>query len=509
MRKLKTVVPAIWLIMLIAPSENASILGIFYYPSYSHQIVYQSLVKDLSERGHHLTILTADRMNSNHPNITEIYMDSSYEENINFVECKEAGGLKLFYLLLKAQVKRSERQLQQSEVQELIKNHTKYNFDLIILEYLFASPMLGFSDLYNCPIVGFSAIGTGIPVHELLGNDANPVIHPEILFPYQHGRLKFIERVNSFIYYIGTKFVLQPIFETIGMVQLYRYFPNITKNLAGIEDRVDLIFVNTNPVLDYARPITPNTIQLGSMHVHPPNPVVGELKELLDSSQNGIIYMSFGSNVKSKDLRNETKAIFIEVFRLLPYDVLWKFEDDRLANKSDNVKISKWFPQSDLLAHPNVRLFITQGGLMSLEESIDRETPMLGVPFLLDQYQNCLKIQEEGFGLRLDLEDITVKSLHNAIVEVMKPKYKENIKKFKQLIYDEPMTSREKAVWWTEYVIRHKGAKHLKYPGRLVPFYQRHWLDVIAALASILYLLRKLFTLLRRVIISFRKMKKE
>lgn len=158
MRKLVLVI--ILLAAAVAPSINAAnILGIFYYPSYSHQIVYQGLIKDLSERGHTLTILTADRMKSDHPNITEIYMDSSYEENINFVECKEVGGLKLFYLLLKAQIKRSERQLSQSEVQNLIKNHTNYHFDLIILEYLFASPMLAFGELFDAPIIGISAIG--------------------------------------------------------------------------------------------------------------------------------------------------------------------------------------------------------------------------------------------------------------------------------------------------------------------------------------------------------------
>lgn len=510
MTELKIICIAILMTSVFTPSESANILGIFYYPSYSHQIVYQSLVKDLSERGHQLTILTADKMNSNHPNITEIYMDSSYEENINFVECRDFGGLKLFYLLLSAQVKRTERQLSQKEVQDLIHNHTNYKFDVIILEYLFASPMLAFAELYDVPIIGFTAIGAGIPVHEMLGNTANPVIHPELIFPYQHGRLKFIERFNSFIYYFGTKFFLQPIFEQIGLYQVRKYFKNFSKTLEEYEDRVDMMFINTNPMLDYVRPITPNTIQLGSMHVNPAKPVTGELKELLDSSD-GVIYMSLGSNVKSKDLSEETKTIFLNVFRKLPYDILWKFEDERLANKSDNVKISKWFPQSDLLAHPNVKLFITQGGLMSLEEAIDRETPMIGIPFLLDQYQNSLKVQEEGFGLRLDLEDINEESLRDAIEEVMKPIYRENIKKFKQLLRDESygMTSREKAVFWTEYVIRHKGAKHLKYPGRKVPFYQKYFLDCLAVLGVLLYVLKKILTYIYRATRKLWKLKTE
>lgn len=507
---LKSIFVMILLSLAISPSENANILGVFFYPSYSHQLVFHNLVKDLSDRGHHLTILTADRMNSNHPNVTEIYMDSSYEENINFVECKEAGGLKLFYLLLTAQMKRSERQLRQAEVQDLIHNHTKYKFDVMILEYIFASPMIGFAELYDLPIIGISAIGAGIPVHELLGNPVNPVIHPEIIFPYQHGRMTLSERINSFAYYFATKFFLQPIFETIGVHQTRKYFANFSSvGLSEVEKRVDLLFVNTNPVLDYVRPITPNTIQLGFMHVNPPKPLTGSLKDLLDTSENGVIYMSLGSNVKSRDLRNETKAIFLNVFRKLPYEILWKFEDDRLANKSDNVKISKWYPQADLLAHPNVKLFITQGGLMSMEEAIDRKKPMIAIPFLLDQYQNALKIEEEGLGKRLLLEDITEESLEKIIHEVLAAEYREKIKKFKQIIFDAPMTGREKAVWWTEYVIRNHGAKHLKYPGRKVPFYQRYWLDIFSIIFFAFYLAKKCFSLLLKIVPCELKIKKE
>jgi glucuronosyltransferase len=203
-------------ISIVTKLQAAKILGIFHYPSYSHQIVYQSLVKDLSERGHHLTILTADRMNSNHPNITEIYLENSYDENINFVESRGFGGLKLYNKLIQSTILRLNRQLSQPEVQELIVNHTKYNFDLIILEYLFATPMLGFAEVYDCPVIAISAIGIGTPVHELFGNPVNPAIHSELIFPYQHGRLKFTERISSFVFYIATKFFLQPILETVG-----------------------------------------------------------------------------------------------------------------------------------------------------------------------------------------------------------------------------------------------------------------------------------------------------
>jgi len=48
----------------------------------------------------------------------------------------------------------------------------------------------------------------------------------------------------------------------------------------------------------------------------------------------------------------------------------------------------------------------------------------------------------------------------------------------------------DKAIFWTEYVLRHKGAKHLKSAGADLKWFQLHLLDVYAVLfAPILLLL--------------------
>jgi glucuronosyltransferase len=283
----------ICLINLIQLSGSANILAIFYYPSYSHQVVFASLIRDLSERGHNLTVLAVDKMNYNHPNITEIHLKNSYDDNINFVDSSGLAGLRLVYNFIKASFIRTELQLNQPEVRELIDNHKNYKFDLLILEYIYASPHIGFSDLFNCPIVGFTAIDTGIPTHQKLGSSANPFIHPEIFFPYQHGKMTFFQRVSSFMFYIGLNFVLEPLFIAYGEYQATRIFKQkIT--LSEVEEKLQVLFVNTNPKLDYVRPITANMIQLGNMHIEPPKKLNSKLQEILDSSENGVIYMSLG-----------------------------------------------------------------------------------------------------------------------------------------------------------------------------------------------------------------------
>jgi glucuronosyltransferase len=60
----------------------------------------------------------------------------------------------------------------------------------------------------------------------------------------------------------------------------------------------------------------------------------------------------------------------------------------------------------------------------------------------------------------------------------------ENAKKLSQIAQDQPESALERAVFWTEYIIRHKGAKHLRPPGQHLNWIQLHSLDVVAFLLS-------------------------
>ena len=73
------------------------------------------------------------------------------------------------------------------------------------------------------------------------------------------------------------------------------------------------------------------------------------LQKFLDDAKEGVIYFSLGSNMKSKNIPEATRRVISETFAELPYKILWKFEDDSLEGKPDNVMIMKWVPQQDVL----------------------------------------------------------------------------------------------------------------------------------------------------------------
>lgn len=59
--------------------------------------------------------------------------------------------------------------------------------------------------------------------------------------------------------------------------------------------------------------------------------------------------MSFGSNVHSSELPLDKKNAFLNVFRRLKYTVLWKWEEEKLEGKPDNLILRKWLPQKEIL----------------------------------------------------------------------------------------------------------------------------------------------------------------
>lgn len=65
-----------------------------------------------------------------------------------------------------------------------------------------------------------------------------------------------------------------------------------------------------------------------------------------------------------------------------------------------------------------------------------------------------------------------------------------------KLVEDVPMTTPEKALWYIEYVIRHKGAKHLNYPQKDIPFYQYHYYDIALSAVVVISFIMLLIMLL-------------
>lgn len=63
----------------------------------------------------------------------------------------------------------------------------------------------------------------------------------------------------------------------------------------------------------------------------------------------------------------------------------------------------------------------------------------------------------------------------------------ENAKTASIIFKDRPVSPAQSVVYWIEYVLRHKGAKHLKSHAINLSWYQYYLLDVISTLSIIVF----------------------
>jgi glucuronosyltransferase len=269
--------------------------------------------------------------------------------------------------------------------------------------------------------------------------------------------------------------------------QLYeKHFPNAKRSFDDIYKSSAIIFTNTHIASSTARPFLPNFVEIGGIHVQPAKPLPKDIQEFLDSGTDGAIIFSMGSVIQSHQWPVEMREAFVKVFGKLKQKVIWKYENDTLPNKPDNVMISSWVPQRDIMAHKNVKFFITHGGLLGTTEALVEGIPVLGLPIFGDQKMNMAKAVTRGYGLQVYFDDISEASVGSAINELLKnPKYKENAKIISKRFNDRPLTPQQSVTYWTEYAHRHDGAPHLKAAGNDLNFIAFHMIDVYAVLLAI------------------------
>lgn len=130
------------------------------------------------------------------------------------------------------------------------------------------------------------------------------------------------------------------------------------------------------------RPYVPAMVEVGGLQIKPepdPLPIVSrlihyltckayprpskEFQKWLDGASDGAIFFSFGSNARTTFLPEEKVELIMKVFSKLKQRVIMKWDSDLLDGIPKNVMIGKWLPQDDILAHKNVKVFISHCGV--------------------------------------------------------------------------------------------------------------------------------------------------
>lgn len=469
-------------------AQAANILGFFALSGASHNNVFTALTKELASRGHHLTVVTPHPLKTLPSNYEQIDVSRAILKHFTgFDKVNVIGAVEIFSKILNMTTSSCRDTLQLPEIQNLMDSKKSgKTFDLILASHFFSECFLGFSHIYDAPVILISPSGAFPHTDSLVGNVALPSYVPNTFFAFSD-RMTFLQRTVNFLSYVAmnsfANFVMYPSHEKI----MKEFFGDFVPSIPELQRRISMIFLNNHFTYNYPRPSVPTIVEVGGMHVKKPNPLPKELKDFMDGAKDGVVYFSMGSNLKTIYFPENVRNMFVNVFSQLKQKVLWKWEaDEPMPGKPDNIRLEKWLPQTDLLAHPNMKLFITHGGLLSFQEAVHRGVPVIGIPCFGDQDLNMEKVIKLGVGIKVSYNEITKEGLQDAVHQILSnPSYGIKMKELSAKVKDQPQTPLERAAYWTEYVIRHKGAKHLQSAALDLAWCQIYMLDVISVLIAV------------------------
>jgi polyene glycosyltransferase len=159
--------------------------------------------------------------------------------------------------------------------------------------------------------------------------------------------------------------------------------------------------------IDYPLEVPEHVRLVGAMIPPLPQAPDGELTEWLDARPS-VIYAGLGTNTR---LTRAEVSSLVEVARRRDgaHHVLWKLPQPQQhllpprESLPGNLRIESWVPsQLDVLAHPNVTVFVNHGGGNGFHEGLYFGKPLVTRPLWGDCYDVAVRGQDMGVSLTLD-----------------------------------------------------------------------------------------------------------
>ncbi|KAF2890130.1 hypothetical protein ILUMI_16043, partial [Ignelater luminosus] len=413
------IVTLFFAVSVIYSVNSFRILGVFHMAAHSHHRLSDTILKELAARGYEVTVITPYTEKKPVKNFKQVILTGALEELEKSIpdlfEVTSANIIELIVSNDMLGLQLTENTLNHTNVQKFLKSNE--HFDLVIVEQFLNEAFRGFCHKFKAPCVVLSTVGGSRWTNQQMGNSEPPSYVPDMYLNLS-SKMSFCERLyNSLVYLGATLFTHLYMFPKQNEI-LHRYFPD-APHLYDLYYNTSLILLNSHVSTNAAVPYMPNMVEIGGFHIKPPKKLPDYLQDYLDNAKEGFIYFSLGSILESKNLPKEKRDVILKVLSKLKQKVLWKWEDETLSGKPSNVKISKWLPQQDILAHPNIKLFITHGGLLSTIETIYHGVPIVGIPVFGDQRMNVANAEIAGYGIGVSYQTLTEKALSSALDEVL------------------------------------------------------------------------------------------
>ncbi|CAK1587785.1 unnamed protein product [Parnassius mnemosyne] len=473
----------------VSSVSGYNILCIFPLPSRSHWLLAKGIVDALLAADHQVTWATPYLEKSPHKHLKQIDVSKTLDVFASIDVSKSSKwdmSITLEFFRNISLVAASSPLVREALVKE--------KYDAVVTEWFYSDIEAGYAAVQQVPWIMLS----GAVMHQYMEYLVDTVRSLPVV-PFMTNEfpvpMSFRDRLlNTFsfgnmMYYIWR--------DTATAISVYEQHFAPLAAARGVSlppfseamHNISILLVNSHPSFTPAISLPPNVIEIAGYHIDevtPPLPK--DLQEILDASPRGVVYFSMGSMFKSAALPEKTKHDLLKILGELPYTVLWKFEEN-LDGLPKNVHIRSWMPQASILAHPNVKVFISHGGLLSTLETLRYGVPTIAIPVFGDQRCNAERSVQDGYALKIEMSPDMAPELKMALNEMLSnDKYYKKVKSLSKVFNSRPVKQSKLISHYVELAIESKGAYHLRSKSILYKWYELWMLDQIAAVIAVLFM---------------------
>ncbi|XP_026819764.1 UDP-glucuronosyltransferase 1-7-like [Rhopalosiphum maidis] len=499
---------AILLNFYVNAIKSSNILVFVPSPWKSHIVSFQPLFLELANRGHNVTVVSKFIVKDPPPTYTQLI--PSYVFDIDGRSDFLMRERSIDYSFIEDPITRSTilvdttfMFISDPEVQKFIK-YDQSNFDLVIIESFFQECTVALGHKYRAPIISIVPVPPWTSVSQWAKNPSDFSYIKD--FMLDGGKsLTFWERfTNSYIGFYSLFVELITYLPKLeNMMDTYFQYPGYENRptMAEMLKNISLSLIDSDVTIFSPRPYVPNFIEVPGIHVQPFKKMHKRLQEFMEKANTGVVYFNFGTILNVTSIPKQSLRSLINVLGRLEQKIVFKWINNDTQQFPNNFYVNSWLPQREILNHPNCKVFITHGGVHSIIETVDAGVPIIGFPVFGDQFQNVKISQENGIGIMSNIFTITEEIFEKDIKHIINDKkFSENVKRMSSIFRDRPMSALDTAVYWVEYVIRHKGAHHLRSAAVDLTWYQYYLLDVIVFLIIIvLFFICILYFITKRI----------
>nr|AAH34837.1 UDP glycosyltransferases 3 family, polypeptide A2 [Mus musculus] len=476
--------------------EAAKILTISTL-SASHYIVISRVSQVLHEGGHNVTKLLYESANipdfrKEKPSYQVINWRPPEDQEKKFADLRHrlteeiTYGRSKHHTLLKIHQYFGDlcsQLLSRKDIMDFLKNE---NFDLVLLDSMDLCSLLIVEKLGKRFVsflpFQFSYMDFGLP--------SAPLSYAPVYGSGLTDQMDFWGRVKNFLMFLDFSMKQREILSQYDSTIQEHFVEGSQPVLSDLLLKAELWFVNSDFALDFARPLFPNTVYVGGLLDKPVQPIPQDLENFISQfGDSGFVLVALGSIVsmiQSKEIIKEMNSAFAH----LPQGVLWTCKTSHWpkdVSLASNVKIMDWLPQTDLLAHPSIRLFVTHGGMNSVMEAVHHGVPMVGIPFFFDQPENMVRVEAKNLGVSIQLQTLKAESFALTMKKIIEDKrYKSAAMASKIIRHSHPLTPAQRLLGWIDHILQTGGAAHLKPYAFQQPWHEQYMLDVFLFLLGLM-----------------------